>query len=452
MYFNFFLDRFRENPDATGIIWRDEAYTYQWMLDRVEFWTHYLDEQGIEAGDVVSIVADYSPGSISLFFALANRNCILVPLTYNTHEDKRREFLDVALVNALIYVKDDDAIEMERRDVGQKHEIIEELRTRDVPGLIVFTSGSTGKHKAVVHDMVPLLEKFKKRRHTLRTVTFLLFDHMGGVNTMLYVLSNTGTIIAIESRNPDDVLKAVERHRVELLPTSPTFINLMLMSDAVSHYDLSSLKKLTYGTEPMPLSTLKRFNEAFPEIQLQQTYGLSELGVMRSQSQSNESLWVKIGGEGFETRVVDGKLEIKAKSSMLGYLNAPSPLTEDGWFVTGDKVEVDGEYFRILGRESELINVGGDKVYPQEVESTILDLDNVADVTAYGKDHPFTGRVVAARVVLREEEETSAFVLRLKKYCMEKLKPYQVPVHVEVVERDLFNVRYKKTRSDVDEI
>jgi acyl-CoA synthetase (AMP-forming)/AMP-acid ligase II len=91
---------------------------------------------------------------------------------------------------------------------------------------------------------------------------------------------------------------------------------------------------------------------------------LSELGILRCKSKAADSLWVKIGGEAFETRVREGLLEIKAKSAMLGYLNAPSPFTDDGWFKTGDLVEVDGECFRILGRKSDLINVGGEKVYP----------------------------------------------------------------------------------------
>ena len=97
-----------------------------------------------------------------------------------------------------------------------------------------------------------------------------------------------------------------------------------------------------------------------------QTYGLSELGILRSKSKGPDSLWVKVGGEGFETRVIEGLLEVKAKSAMLGYLNAPSPFTEDGWFKTGDSVLTDGEFIKILGRESEIINVGGEKVYPME--------------------------------------------------------------------------------------
>ena len=95
--------------------------------------------------------------------------------------------------------------------------------------------------------------------------------------------------------------------------------------------------------------------------------------------------------------MVDGLLEIKAQSAMLGYLNAPSPFTEDGWFITGDAVEVDGEYFRILGRQSEMINVGGEKVYPAEVESVLQLMDGVEEVMVNGEENAITGQIVRAK-------------------------------------------------------
>ena len=108
---------------------------------------------------------------------------------------------------------------------------------------------------------------------------------------------------------------------------------------------------VTYCTEVMLESTLLRFHELFPNIKLLQTYGLSEIGIMCSKSKSSDSLWVKIGGEDFKTRVVDGIPEIKAPSAMLGYLNAPSPFTNDGWFHTGDLGKIDENgYLYITGR------------------------------------------------------------------------------------------------------
>ena len=90
--------------------------------------------------------------------------------------------------------------------------------------IILFSSGSTGESKASVHDLTYLLEKFKIERHTLITITFLLYDHIGGFNTLFYILSNGGVIITVKDRNPSHVLGLIEKYNVELLPTSPTFL------------------------------------------------------------------------------------------------------------------------------------------------------------------------------------------------------------------------------------
>ena len=291
-----------------------------------------------------------------------------------------------------------------------------------------------------------ILEKFKTPRHTLRSITFLLYDHIGGFNTLLYLLSNAGLIVTVKDRSPDAVLSAIQKYRVELLPTSPTFLNLILLSEAYNRYDISSLKTVTYGTEPMPESTLVRFNSLFPDIRLLQTYGLSEVGILRSKSKSSDSLWVKVGGEGFETRVVDGLLEIKAESAMLGYLNAPSPFTEDGWFQTGDSVLVDGEYIKILGRKSELINIGGEKVYPQEIESVIQDMANVAEVTVFGEKNPIMGNIVCAKVRLVNDMDKKIFARELKLYCSTRLEKFKIPVKIKIIDEEQHSSRFKKMR------
>ena len=177
-----------------------------------------------------------------------------------------------------------------------------------------------------------------------------------------------------------------------------------------------------------------------------QTYGLIELGVLKSKSKSDDSLWVKLGGDGYELRVVDGLLEIKAESAMLGYLNAPSPFTEDGWFKTGDSVLVEGEYFKILGRKSELINVGGEKVYPTEIENVINEMDNVAEVMVYGERNPIIGKMIVAKVRLSAEEDKKAFIARLKDHCKARLESFKVPVKVLLDNEVQYGDRLKKTR------
>src|SRR5688572_18297052 len=357
--------------------------------------------------------------------------------------------MEIAGAEIAISIDADDRVTTQRLSSVAGRQLYDVLRERRHPGLVLFSSGSTGKSKAAVHDLVPLLEKFKVRRKTLRAISFLLYDHIGGVNTMLYTLSNGGCLITVAQRDPDSVLAAVEKHQAELLPTSPTFLNLMLLSEAYKRHDLSSLRIISYGTEPMPEHTLRRLHELLPGVALQQTYGLSELGILQSKSREPDSLWVKIGGEGFETRVVDGILHIKARSSMLGYLNAPSPFTDDGWFNTNDVVEVDGEYVRILGRKSDIINVGGEKVYPAEVENVIQELDEVAEATVYGEKNAITGNIVCADVTPAspyESSEEKDLIALVKRHCREKLPKYKVPVRVNVVSEQQHTERFKKSR------
>ena len=197
----------------------------------------------------------------------------------------------------------------------------------------------------------------------------------------------------------------------------------------------------------MPESVLHKLNKYFPNIKLQQTYGLIELGVMSSKSKDNESLWVKIGGNGYQTRVVNGLLEIKSDSAMIGYLNAESPYTEDGWFKTGDAVEVDGEYFKILGRKSELINVGGEKVYPQEVENLILTINHVLDVQVYGEKHTFTGNIVCAKIEFDDQCDMEVLKKEIKQVCKSKLESFKVPVKITITNETLYSNRFKKQRN-----
>ena len=442
----FLLEVFQKNKQDDAIIWAGQTYSYEWLLQHIRQWQNELTVHNVPRGSVVVLEADFSPNSVALFLALIEHSCIIVPLTGSV-DSKKAEFTRVVGGETRISIAEDDSAAFETLPYEGTHGLYSVLRDRHHPGLILFSSGSTGKSKAALHDLTGILEKFKVRRHKQRTVSFLLYDHIGGVNTMLYTLSNGGCLVTVHERSAEKVLEAIEKYRVELLPTSPTFLNMILFSEAYQHHDLSSLKTVTYGTEPMPESTLKRFHKLFPHITLQQTYGLSEVGILRSKSKSSDSLWVKLGGEGFETRIADGILQIRAESAMLGYLNAPSPFTEDGWFITGDEVEVDGDYFRIRGRRSELINVGGEKVYPAEVESVIQQIDNVADVTIYGEKNPITGNIVCANVRLHEPEDSRAAILRIKKYCREHMPNYKVPVKVNIVRDEMHGERFKKMRS-----
>lgn len=439
-------DRVFAAQDATCIVWKSEIYTYAWLSREFQKHRATFEEAGIGSGTVVAIHADFSPSAVAAILSLFDIGAIAVPISPAVQNPV--DFHRIAQVEEIVSVESETgALHIESTGTTASHQILIDLKEKMHPGLVLFSSGSTGEPKAAVHDMVPLITRYERPGKVYRAISFLLFDHIGGINTMLAVVANSGTLVVPMSRDPDHILDMIEQFRVELLPTSPTFLNLLLMSGTVSDRDLSSLKMVTYGTEAMPENLLKRLNHMLPNVRFKQTYGLSELGIMRTQSRASDSLWIKVGGEDYETKVVDNTLWIKSRTAMLGYLNAPSPFDEEGWFNTQDKVETDGDWIKILGRDSDLINVGGLKVYPAEVESAIMDIPDVEFVSVFAKSNPIVGTVVAADVSLKSNRSNADAKKLVRGHLSGLLEEYKIPVYVFVKQEVDVSDRFKKRRT-----
>lgn len=442
------FERLASYGDAIALVHRDTPVSYRTLLERISVWDHELAARDIGPGSVVLLEGTSSAGAVALLLALIRRGAVAVPLT--PQAPVAREAI-MAIAEAGWHVSftstadSDETVTINGAPRTVSAAVLLRLVERKHPGIVLFSSGSTGTPKGVVHDGAALLEKFVRPGKAKTTLSFLLFDHIGGVDTLLNTLSSGGTLVTIQSRDPDTVCAAIAAHRVHTLPTSPTFLNMLLLNGAHQRHDLSSLRLIAYGTEPMPATVLARLAETLPGVTLLQTYGLSELGVLRTRSREG-TLWVQFTGEGYETQIRDGILWVRTPTSMLGYLNAPDRFDADGWFCTEDAVEVDGDYLRILGRTSDLINVGGRKVYPAEVEEVLLALDNVRDVAVFGRANPLTGQIVAARINLIAPEPLDDFKRRMRQFCKDRLPSYKIPVHVEFTDEEQFGARMKKKR------
>ena len=439
------LQRLGEFEDRTALIWRDESYTYGQLLQRVSDWRQVLAEQQVAPGECVALHGSFSPGTTTLVIALVANGNIAVPLTTPSTSERDRG-LEIVHAGPFFQFDQADSWQFSRRDPGGQNPLLEKFREAHEPGLILLSSGSAGQIKAALHSFPRLLDHYRKPRAPLRTLAFLLLDHVGGINTLFNILCSGGAVVAMAERTPDAICRAVERYRVELLPTTPTFLRMLLISEAYKKYDLSSLQLITYGTEPMPVATLESLHQALPGVRLKQTYGLTEVGILGTKSENSDSLWLAVGGEGYQTKIVDGVLWIRAQSAMLGYLNAPSPFDDEGWLNTGDVVEQKGDYIRFLGRKSEIINVGGEKVFPAEVENVIQQIANVKEVTVRGRRNPITGNIIVATVELFEPEDPKALEQRVRKACRERLTPFKVPAVIEVASQTLCGERFKKIR------
>jgi acyl-CoA synthetase (AMP-forming)/AMP-acid ligase II len=131
---------------------------------------------------------------------------------------------------------------------------------------------------------------------------------------------------------------------------------------------------------------------------------------------------------------------------MLGYVNAPTPVTEDGYFITGDMVEEQGEYLKILGRKSDIINIGGQKVYPSEIETVLLQIDEVEDATVVGEPNPLMGNIVVANIRSTNQVNHDELIRKIKRECAQQLQRFMVPSRITITSETLQNHRLKRQR------
>ena len=391
----------------------------------------------------VAVVGDHGPAATAWLLALAAAGHFAVPLAGNPAEHPAK----LAQVNAQWIVTTDGYAWslLPRIDEASAHPLFQQLHASGAAGLVLFSSGTSGQPKAMVQNLNTLLATYQERHASRLPVLALLgFDHIGGFNTLFGALSAGAPVVVPATRSPADVALAIAAHHVAVLPTTPTFLNLLLAAGVTA--DLSSLRVITYGTEPMPESLLLRLKAAFPQVRFIQTFGTSETGITHTVSPEPGSTFLRFEDPQLEWKVVDDELWLRSRTQVAGYLNASNErFTADGWFRTGDKVEQGSNgTLRILGRTGETINVGGEKLMPGEVESVVLTVPGVTDCRVRGEAHPLTGQTVAVDVVsFTSDQEALRAAIRIA--CRERLARHKIPTRVTFVS-SVSGERMKKTR------
>jgi acyl-CoA synthetase (AMP-forming)/AMP-acid ligase II len=443
-----YIDKLSLYKNKTAIIHSGRKILYSELLDNILLFNSKLDRLKIKRGEVVFILSDYSINSISLFFSLALNGNIIIPVTTENGQEIN-ERIQITQPDWIFDLSSNSEERIEYNIRQPRHPLLHSLIESQSSGLILFSSGSTGKPKAMVHSLENLLINYiDKKGKEMNFLVFLMFDHIGGLNTLFNCLS-MGVIITIpENRKPNDIARLIEKYKINILPASPTFLNLMLISNVFDLFDLSSIKMITYGTETMPESLLLKLKEKLPRVKLLQTFGTSETGIMKTSSLSSSSTYIKFDDPNQEFRIVNNELLLRSKTQVLGYINhSNESFTEDGWFMTGDLVEqtTDG-FIKIVGRSKELINVGGEKVLPAEVESVIMEIESVQDCIVKSEKNAITGQMVCADIVLKKGFYFKEEKQKIKFFCKQKLENYKIPVRITEVNEILYTERYKKNR------
>ena len=392
----------------------------------------------IKEGNVVALIGDYDGFTIKTFIKLIEKKAIIVPLTNDTKLLHNYYFKE----SCVDFVIDKRKI---RKLKPKKNSLLTNFKKKRHPGLILFSSGTTGRPKAILHSINELCKRYEGKKKSLVTMNFLLFDHIGGINTLFFTLFNFGQIIIPFKRDVPEVINDVQRFKIELLPTTPTFLRMLLFDDKLDIKKLKSLRIITYGAELMDSETLQKISSLLPWVNFRQTYGMSEIGILKIKSESNKSLWIKIGGEGVKKKIINKVLYLKTKNKMIGYLNNKNPFDKAGWYNTNDLVETrQDDFIKIVGRKSQTISVGGLKILPSEIERIALKNKNIKYCKAYGKNNPITGQHVEIICELKKNDQNNEKIANELKSSFKKgLQEGFVPLRIKF-QKIKISYRYKK--------
>lgn len=404
------------------------SYTYGDLVDKINF---FYDKFKNLSNEVVCVNLKPSFEFIAIFFALHLRKSIVLPLL--EFDESKTEF-------AKFIITDSGIKELHNPKI---HTLIENLQKSNKSGLILYSSATTGKAKSMLHDLDNMISKFfqDKKEKSYNLLLLLFIDHIGGIDCILRTLCAGATLSIPNSISPKEICKSIEAYKVSVLPTTPTMLNLLLLSGETKKHNLSSLKVITYGAEMMSSELLKRLNLEFKDVKIFQKFGTSETGSFSTKSLANDSLLIKFDDKNVEYKIINGELYLKTNTQILGYLNTDENM-ENGWFKTGDIVEQKGEFLQILGRKKEVINIGGNKVLPCEVEDVIISLEGIKDALAYAKNSLITGQMLCVDVIADENVAKKDIINHCKIY----LEKHKIPTQINFKDSLQINSRYKKQR------
>ncbi|MCB0738174.1 MAG: long-chain fatty acid--CoA ligase [Bacteroidetes bacterium] len=307
----------------------------------------------------------------------------------------------------------------EQKAVVRESQLLTEFLNKNEAGLILSSSGTTGMPKNVLLNFSRLLNKYLRLKTPLKTVLVFPLSHISGIETLLSTISGLGTVIIPENSSTSKALNLINEHKAEFISCSPSYFKLLCFTGEC-HQKLRSLQFVNLAGEKTRKSDLDLFRERLPFIDFRQSFGTTETTIYRTYFTDGEG--INIGEEGGAYKIIDGVLWLRSPYSMVGYLDVDEPAGE--WFCTGDLVETTNKGQLVFkGRLSNVINVGGEKVNPAEIEEVLLQHPEVQEALVVGKDNSLLGQIPIAYLVAEKDIDLD----KLKAYCRDNLAEYKVP-------------------------
>lgn len=321
--------------------------------------------------------------------------------------------------------------------IKSMNELID-LIQRSESKINIFTSGTTGKPKVVSHSINSFSRSTKFGEKYLDNIWGFAYNptHMAGLQVFFQAFLNKNVIINIYDKPRNNIFSIIEKYSITHISSTPTFFRILLPSS----YPLVSVKRISLGGEKSDSILYSEIQKSFPNSKINNIYASTEFGsLLISKGEFFEvpesvSQYIKINNSG-----------LYVHCSLVGDTDAD---IVDDWFDTGDRVEVISEQplqIKFLGRNSDIINIGGNKVNPREVEEVILSHEYIKLTKVYKRENSILGNILLADVVLHSNKELKEKCLR--QYLNDKLQGFKIPRMIKFVE-SLDLTRTGKLKSD----
>ena len=270
------------------------------------------------------------------------------------------------------------------------------------------TSGTTGAPKKTIHTFESLTKNIKIKSELQNSIWGLTYDYrkIAGSQVILQSYLNDGKIVNLIDKSKDEIIHLIDKFNITHISGTPTFYRL-LIDDII----FKNVKQITLGGEVVSEQLILKIKKCFPNSKITNIYALTEFGTLFS----SDKFYFEIS---------------KKNSIFVKIENNHIFVNQNEWIDTGDIIEwIDATKFKIIGRETNMINVGGVKVNPIKIENYLNTLDYVKNSFVYSKENSVMGNVVIADIVLKYEVDKSKINFDLQK----KLDKYETPLKINIV-------------------
>lgn len=389
------------------LIDRNVSLSYEEILQHINHSQSYTD---------CYIYPDLRSFFLNWIFALVNeRNIALMDSDLSEKEVVSNDLA----VDQLIEIEDSKRIE-------SVDDMISAIRNSSSE-ITLFTSGTTGFTRKFTHPLKNLIRKINVSDERKNDVWGFAFNptHVAGVQVFFQAILNQNLLVNVFMESKDFIINAIENHKITNLSSTPTFYRLLLPLDR----SFDSVKKITIGGEKSDNHLISQVEKAFPNARINNVYGSTETGPLFSSE--NDEFIVQDKHIGL-IKVVDDELYIHkdlfGKTTQLNLI--------DDFYATGDLIEwIDDEQrnFRFTSRKNELINVGGYKVNPYEVEDELTQHPKIRNVRVFGKPSAVLGNVICCEIELLSDTELKEEDIR--HFLNGKIQNFKIPRKISFVEK-----------------